>query len=105
MREQAADLRRGRFVTTFEEGAPAAVHETVEWEFSKVDGHLTPESLYAESPHPVPAGAAHPQDGVGELLGPRPRRAGAGRGLPGADGGVRRDLLARTSRRTTPGRP
>ncbi|MCD9145714.1 DUF7638 domain-containing protein [Streptomyces albireticuli] len=48
LEEFAADLRRGRIVTTFEEGARAAVHETVEWEFSKVNGHLTPESLYAE---------------------------------------------------------
>ncbi|MEU7132067.1 NADAR family protein [Streptomyces sp. NPDC046261] len=48
LEEFAADLRRGRVVTRFEEGARAAVHETVEWEFSKVNGHLTPESLYAE---------------------------------------------------------
>ncbi|MFI9236334.1 NADAR family protein [Streptomyces sp. NPDC053079] len=48
LEEFAADLRRGRIVTRFEEGARAAVHETVQWEFSKVNGHLTPESLYAE---------------------------------------------------------
>ncbi|MEU1672313.1 NADAR family protein [Streptomyces roseifaciens] len=48
LEEFAADLRRGRIVTRFEEGARAAVHATVEWEFSKVNGHLTPESLYAE---------------------------------------------------------
>lgn len=48
LEEFAAGLRRGRIVTRFEDGARAAVHETVEWEFSKVNGHLTPESLYAE---------------------------------------------------------
>ncbi|MEU5048199.1 DUF1768 domain-containing protein [Streptomyces sp. NPDC021096] len=48
LEEFAAELRRGRIVTRFEEGARAAVHETVEWEFSKVNGRLTPESLYAE---------------------------------------------------------
>ncbi|WP_418961046.1 DUF7638 domain-containing protein [Streptomyces tritici] len=49
LEEFAADVRRGRIVTRFEEGMRAAVHATVEWEFGRVlSGNLTPESLIAE---------------------------------------------------------
>ncbi|HEY9368735.1 NADAR family protein [Streptomyces sp.] len=49
LEEFDADVRRGRIVTRFEEGARAAVYETVEWEFGTVLSNiLTPESLLAE---------------------------------------------------------
>ncbi|WP_406864974.1 NADAR family protein [Streptomyces sp. HUAS MG47] len=49
LEEFAADVRRGRVVTRFEDGMRAAVFETVEWEFGRVLSHpLTPESLIAE---------------------------------------------------------